>query len=227
MSEVDAALSRLGLGALVESRGWSTLGRASHVATLSAGSVLWRAGAPATHLFVVLSGRVRIVRSHRGRQHLVHVARPGDSIGEVPVLDGAGYPATAIAAEPTECLAMPADLVLELLERDGALARIFLQRLANRVRVLVDRLAGQTLGDVRSRLAGSLVGLAVAQESDTIRLPRPQAEWAEDLGTVRETLAREIGRLVERGVVAREGRGRIRVVDAGTLEAIALGRDDA
>lgn len=187
------------------------------------GVVLWTAGTRGGGMHIVRNGRIRVVRGGHGRQHLVHVSRPGDTMGEIPILDGTGYPATAIAAEPTTCWVVAPDDVLALLEADKAFARFLLRRLARRIRTLVERLEDQTLGDVRSRVASSLVGLSAVRRSITVDLPSPQADWAEDLGTVRETIAREITRLVEDGLIERVGRGRIRVVDEEGLERAALG----
>ena len=224
-SDERAALITLGLEPLVSATAWPLVARSSLRRRFESGAMLWRAGHEGQAFCVVLSGRIRIVRARQGRQYLVHVAERGDTIGEVPVLDGAGYPATAIAASRAECVSVPRQVVRDLIERDGRVGRLFVDRLGRRVRVLVDRLTAQTLGDVQSRLAAALVGLSVEQGSATIRLPRPQAQWAEDLGTVRETLAREVARLVKRGAVGRVGRGEVRILDEVLLEQIALQRD--
>src|SRR3954453_14745730 len=71
---------------------------------LGAGEVLFLAGAPARGLFVVLEGRVRVVRGAGGRPHVIHEETAGGTLGEVPMFEGSTYPATAVAAEPTRCL---------------------------------------------------------------------------------------------------------------------------
>lgn len=223
-SGARSELIALGFEELARGEAWARLERRVVSRTFDRGAVLWTTGSPSVGLYVVLGGRVRIVRGSRGRQHLVHVAVRGDTMGEIPVLDGMGYPATAIVAERSECLILAPDDVLDLVESDGRAARFLLDRLARRVRLLVERLESQTLGDVRSRVAGSLVGLSVEQESATVALPSPQAAWAEDLGTVRETLSREVARLARDGLIERAGRGRVRIVDEVGLERAALRR---
>jgi CRP-like cAMP-binding protein len=42
-------------------------------------------------------------RRERGRAHVVHEEGPGGTLGEVPLFDGGGYPATAIAQAATRC----------------------------------------------------------------------------------------------------------------------------
>ena len=118
-------------------------------------------------------------------------------MGEVPLFDGRPYPATAIAATDAQCLVLSAASVRGLASDNGVFAALFMERLSTRVRTLVDRLEWQTLGDVRSRLAASLVGasavgtLAESGGAD-FDIGMTQEEWAEDLGTVREVLAREL-----------------------------------
>lgn len=221
--DVPSELRRLGLDELATPGVWARLEGRMAVRSYERGVVLWTAGTRAGGMHIVRSGRIRVVRGRHGRQHLVHVSRPGDTMGEIPILDGTGYPATAIAAEPTTCWVVAPNDVLALLGADYAFARFLLRRLAGRIRTLVDRLEDQTLGDVRSRVASSLVGLSAVRQSTTVDLPSPQADWAEDLGTVRETIAREITRLVDDGLIERAGRGRIRVVDEEALERAALG----
>src|SRR5688500_6253822 len=115
--------------------------------------MLFRAGAPARGLFVVTEGRVRVLRAMAGRQHVVHVEGVGGTLGEVPLFAGGGFPATAIAAEPTRCVIIGREAIGAAMASDPAVAWVLLERLALRVRELVDRLdrlAGQS---VTSRLA--------------------------------------------------------------------------
>ena len=72
--------------------------------TYRAGTRLWDAGTAPRGLFIVLSGRVRIVRTRGRRQHVVHAEGPGATIGEVPLFAGGTYPASAIASDDVECL---------------------------------------------------------------------------------------------------------------------------
>ena len=185
------------------------------------GEVLWTAGARSKGLYVVVRGRIRVLGSRAGRQHLVHVSLPGATMGEVPLFDGSRYPATAVAAVESECLVFPADTVRELTRRSPALAAVFLRRLSGRVRHLIAELQRQTLGDVRSRLAASLLGLMVESGSDTVEVGASQHEWAEDLGTVREVLARELRALKRAGLIAPAGRRRFRILLERELEEMA------
>ena len=109
--------------------------------------------------------------------------------------------------------------------RDPRLADLFLTRMAKRVRTLIRHLHDRTMSGVRGRIAASLIGLGVEQSTVEVSLPSPQAVWAEDLGTVREVLGRELARLVEMGLIGRLGRGRVELLDEVGLERLAIGSD--
>ncbi|MEO8336320.1 MAG: cyclic nucleotide-binding domain-containing protein [bacterium] len=128
----------------------------------AADEVLYLAGTPAQALYVVLEGRVRVMRGESGRAYVLHVETAGGSLGEVPLFEGTTYPATAIAAEPTRCLVLGKDTVLAAVRTDPDLALALLSRLAGRVRLLVERLDRQTSRSTLGRLAALLLERAAA-----------------------------------------------------------------
>ena len=183
------------------------------------GFVLWRAGEESRGLYVLLSGRVRILQTRSGRQHVVHSEGPGATLGEVPLLDGIGYPATCIASTPGECLIVDLCTLRQLVRLDPDFAWRLLERLGSRIRSLVGRLQRNTLGTVRSRLASSLLAEAPNRDG-LVRMEGTQESWAEDLGTVREVLARELAKMKQEGIIASEPGGAYRLTDEEALERI-------
>ena len=182
---------------------------------------LFTAGARPAGLHLVVEGRVRVVRGRGHRRHVVHEEVAGGALGEVPVFAGGTYPATAIAAEPTRCVILPADAIAAAARRDPAVAFVFLRRLAERTRHLVDRLdrfAGQA---VAGRLAAHLLVRGRAAGGGPFTLGQTQGELAEELGTVREVLVRELRKLRLAGAIVAAGRGRYRIGDARALALLA------
>lgn len=96
------------------------------------GELLWLAGDEPRGLFVILSGEVRVLRVHGDRQCVVHAAKAGATLGEVPLFVDGGYPATAVAHAPTRCLVVSVRAVRAAMEADAALGRAILQVLADR-----------------------------------------------------------------------------------------------
>jgi CRP/FNR family transcriptional regulator len=185
------------------------------------GETLFHAGDAPGGLMVVLDGRVRVVRQAGGRAQVVHVETVGGTLGEVPLFDGGGYPATAVAAEATACAVIARETLAAALRSSPEAAFVLLERLARRVRELVERLDRAALRPVSSRLAEYLVARADARGRAVIALGMTQQQLAEELGTVREVVVRELQTLRAQGVVRSVGSGRYEIVDAGALRARA------
>lgn len=133
------------------------LGRAAVVRSAPAGTTLFSAGTPARGLILILRGTVRVVGERQGRQHLVHQSGPGETLGEVPLFAGGGYPATAIAHADCSYAIFPPEALAGVVQRDAQVALLLLGRLARRVRDLVSRLERNTAWSVESRLAEILL----------------------------------------------------------------------
>jgi CRP/FNR family transcriptional regulator len=189
----------------------------------SRGSTLFSAGMESRGLFLVLDGRVRVVRHAGGRRRLVHVEEAGGTLGEVPLFSGGGYPATAIAMAPTRCVVVSRDALEAALHADPSLAWSLLERLAARVRALVDRLDALQSLEVTARLASYILARRDAARREQFPLGATQAEVAEDIGTVREVLVRSLRALRRAGTIQRAGRGAIRIIDLSGLRRLARG----
>jgi len=199
------------------------LAQRSLLRRFSAGEVLWSAGTEPRGLYVVLEGEVRVVRAPAGRQHVIHTEGPGGTLGDVPLFTGGRYPATAIAAKETLCLAIGRDTLAAAIAADPELAFLLLARLGGRVRGLIQRLDGLATRSVRARLATYLLERVPSGISTEFTLGQSQTSVAEELGTVREVVVRELRRLREAGVLRAVGRGRLLVTDPEALERIARG----
>jgi len=185
------------------------------------GDIIFRAGDAAAGLMVVLEGKVRVVRKAGARTQVVHVERAGGTLGEVPTFSGGGYPATAFAAEPTVCVLIARDVLLAAVKTNPEAAFVLLERLARRVRELVERLDRSALRSVSARLAEFLVARADARGRAVIAIGMTQQQLAEELGTVREVIVRELHGLRTAGLIRSLGGGRFEIVDAPALRARA------
>ena len=170
------------------------------------GTRLWTSGTEPRGLFVLLAGRVRIVRSSGLRQHVLHTEGPGATLGEVPLFSGGTYPASAIADEPSTCLVVDRATLALAMQADPQLGWILLERLASRVRQLVERLSAQTADPVRTRLAAYLRARPIAPDG-TITLGGTQQQVAEEIGTVREVVVRLLRQWAREGQLRRTRRG--------------------
>ncbi|HEV2113314.1 MAG TPA: Crp/Fnr family transcriptional regulator, partial [Terriglobales bacterium] len=152
-------------------------------------------------------GKIRIFKtSMSGREQVLAVNVPGESIAELPVFDGGPYPASAVAIEDSEiafisrrdfnafCMEHP-EVSLKVLAVVGA-----------RLRRLVGIIEELSFTTIRHRLISVLVKLAQSEGRKTERgiefqLPATHQELANQLGTVRELISRNLMRLQAEGLL--------------------------
>jgi len=222
----EALLDHVGLAGDLCSAARQALAARAVVREFEPDQVLWTAGDAPRGLFVVLDGRVRIVRAPGGRQHVVHTEGPGATIGEVPLFAGGCYPATAVAAGAVRCLVLDRDALLAAMKHDPRLAWRLLERLASRVRQLVDRLSVRSGHGVRARLARELLAReAAAGPGRAFDLGGTQTHLAEELGTVREVVVRHLRELARSGAIGVRANRRYVVTDRAALQALAADDD--
>jgi len=191
----------------------------------SAGELLFSEGEPCSGLHIIARGKVRIFKtSVNGREQVLAVNVPGESVAELPVFDGGPYPASAVATEDTEiafisrrdfhayCMEHP-EVPLKVLSVVGA-----------RLRRLVGIIEELSFTTIRQRLIAMLVKLAQTEGKKTDRgieilLPATHQELAHQLGTVRELISRNLMRLQAEGLLDVDAR-QIVVRDLKGLSAL-------
>ena len=103
------------------------------------GEMLFNEGDPSDHGFKIKSGKVEIFlhvpgMMNRGRREVVHTASTGEIIGEMSVIEKGPRSASAVAVEPTVCMAFTAEEILEVLEHDPHQALAYIRTLIRRLR---------------------------------------------------------------------------------------------
>jgi len=186
----------------------------------AAGATLFREGDRADALYLVLSGRVRVLRATSDGVCVLHHEGPGGVLGEIPVFGARPYPATAVATVATRCARVHGAALVRLSGEDPELARFAMRRLADRAAALlgrIDELTGQTIA---TRVAAIVLARARAAQGGDFTLGMSQDALAEELGTAREVVVRAIAGLCAAGAVERAGRARYRVPNESLLVAL-------
>src|SRR5919198_257955 len=150
------------------------------------GATLYRARSPCDGLYIILAGRVRVVRETTEHTELLHVETAGGVLGEIPVFGGGPFPATATAVEATTCAHLELAAVERLLKEDPAFAGFALRRLAERARGLLRRIDELTATTVTARLANYVLSRGGGSLGKEFTLGMSQEELARELGTARE-----------------------------------------
>jgi CRP/FNR family cyclic AMP-dependent transcriptional regulator len=99
-----------------------------------AGHVIARQGEIGTGFFIVVEGRVKVVRNAQ----TIATLGPGEFFGELSVLDGQPRNAQVAAEVPTRCLALPSWEFERVLLANPQLSLAILRGLARRLRSVVE-----------------------------------------------------------------------------------------
>lgn len=178
--------------------------------------VLFHEGDPGDTLHLIDKGRVAVrITTPLGDIATLGVLGPGEVVGEMALLDNAGYRgATVIALERTETLALHRDQFLELRREHPAVDRFLVAVLAAEVRRLDTQLMEALFLPVERRVLRRLLALTgvYGEEPNGAEIPLTQDDLASLAGTSRATVNRVLRQAEEAGWVAL-GRARIRVLD--------------
>lgn len=189
---------------------------------LIAGETLFFAGDRADGLFVVLRGRVKVFKtSPKGREQILMIMGPGDPVGEVAVLSGEAYPASAEALDSSEALYIPRQAFLDLVAREPEVAMRLLAALSTRLRSFASLIEDLSLREVAERLAAHLLLLSGEGEAEqVVDLTLSKTQLSAAVGTVPETLSRAFRQLSLSGAVEMRGR-KVLIKDRTLLERAA------
>jgi CRP/FNR family transcriptional regulator, cyclic AMP receptor protein len=232
---VDAARLRQmaradSLFALLDEEGAQRLMSLAKLATHARGKVLFQRGDSSDFMAVVLSGRIKVSNfTSAGREYVVTFLGPGDALGEIAALDGAGRTADATTMEETQLLTIRRGDLRRLALDDPDFAWSLIQALCAKTRATTDMLQNANL-DMTRRTAAALVRLAQQYGKETadaewvIQQQMDQTSLAQYAGLSRSNFNRVIKALEGRDL-ARHEKGVLTVMDLDGLRDLAESDD--
>ena len=190
------------------------LGRQFVRRTLERDEYLFFEGDPAEWLILVTQGRVKMIKhSESGRETIVATFGPGEIVGEVGVLVGEAYPATAQALEPTVTLSLARTEYVALVRRHPDLSWALIEELGRRLQQSHEAIRSLAVEKVERRVARVLLRMANTAgerlEGGAVRItvPLSRQDIADMAGTVIETAIRTLSKFQRQGFLeTREGR---------------------
>ncbi len=178
----------------------------------AAGELIFGEAEPCAGLYVIETGNVRIFKSSvGGREQVLAIDGPGNSIAELPVFDGGNYPASAQAITDCSLFFFSKQDFQALCLQHPQVALKVLRVVGARLRRLVGIIEELSFTTVRHRLVALLVRLAKSQgqpdgDAVTIELPANNTELAAQIGTVRELVSRNLSRLQAENLIQSDNR---------------------
>jgi CRP-like cAMP-binding protein len=195
------------------------------------GEYLFFEGDPARWLVFVAQGRVKVIKhSEGGRETILSTFGPGQIVGEVGVLIGDVYPATAQALEPTVTLSLRKDSYVDLVRTHPELAWALISELGKRLQRAHEAIRSMAVEKVDRRVARVLLRMAstagerlddaAAPGAVRINLSLSRQDIADMAGTVIETAIRTMSKFQRQGFIETKG-GQIILLKPHQLVAIA------
>jgi CRP/FNR family transcriptional regulator, nitrogen oxide reductase regulator len=224
--EIEDAIRRTGMFKRLSQNDRQHLAGVSRLKPYAKGERVFEEGDPSDFFYVVVSGRVKIVKmTAAGKDVILEIFATGDPFGAVAAYEGRPFPASAIALEETVCLLTPRGEFFSLLEQHPSLVRGLLLGLTQRLVELTNRLAEMTGGRVEARFArlflklGDSMGRASAGGT-VIPMGLSRQELADLTGTTIETAIRIMSRWGKDEIVRTDKDGFV-LQDKDALETLA------
>jgi CRP-like cAMP-binding protein len=185
--------------------------------SFSAGTTLYYAGAPATELYLIRTGRVQLVKRARGVERSIGLYGAEELIGEEALLPGAHRSATAQAMEPVTALVIESDTFRALVRRRPDLGEGVMQQLARRLQRAGEQIENFLLPDPTIRVLNTLLHAVDVTEEGPLELSPLElsTRTALDLDQVKAV----VGQLQERGYLS-VGDQTITISDASALRQL-------
>jgi CRP-like cAMP-binding protein len=156
------------------------------------GEVVFSQGDPGDALYAVVTGKIRIsAGAADGREIFLNIMEPGDTFGEIALLDGGTRTASATAMIQSDLVSIRREHFLAVLEREPRVALELLRLCGERLRWTSGLAEDAALLDAPARLAKRLLSLAQAHGQRTakgVTLRISQEELASFLGVSRQVV---------------------------------------
>jgi CRP/FNR family transcriptional regulator len=194
------------------------LAKSIRIVSAPVGTIGYHEGAACNAYVMRLAGKSRVYKmSSSGREILLYRVSAGETcvITTTCLLGKSDYPASTIVEETIQDVLIPANAFHRLMI-DSKVFREYVMTnygaLISDLIVLLDEVAFHTLD---ARLAKILF------DANQSSISKTHQQIADELGTAREVVSRQLKRLEQKGIVAL-GRGQIEIIDRQSLNKIFI-----
>jgi CRP/FNR family transcriptional regulator, cyclic AMP receptor protein len=188
------------------------------------GEIVFSQGNAGDALYAVVTGKIRIsAGAADGREIFLNIMEPGDTFGEIALLDGGTRTATATATAASELVSIRREHFVGLLEREPRVALELLRLCGERLRWTSGLVEDAALRNASTRLAKRVLSLGQLhgqRVSGGLTLRISQEDLASFLGVSRQVVNQYLQDWKGRGWV-NLGRGVITVRDEAAIRSVA------
>jgi CRP/FNR family transcriptional regulator, cyclic AMP receptor protein len=203
-----AALRQVPLFSVLEDRLLGALAEELDEAEFPVGTQIFPEGDTSATLYVIRSGKVKVVRSNDTEEVILAVLGDGDYFGELSLCDGSPRSAGVVALQPTSAYVLSRETFLRFVRDHPPAAVHLLAVLATRLRHTSERLSETVFLPVEARIAKRLAELAREHgggDAAETRIPITVEELAPLAGATAAQVEAELRALQEGGILSWNG----------------------
>ncbi len=167
-------------------------------------------GLPGDYMYIIREGRVKVTKlSDDGREKILEFLDEGAFVGEMALFERAPRSASVKTLTPVRLLALSQTDFIGLLKKSPDLAMAVIQELSRRLRTINEQASALSFQRVKDRTKGLLDRLARESYGDGSRRGTPSLthqQIADMIGTSRETVTRVVKELKTDGWLEQEGK---------------------
>jgi CRP/FNR family transcriptional regulator, cyclic AMP receptor protein len=171
------------------------------------GSVIMAAGDQIDSLYIVISGRLKVMMSDAdGKEVILSLIGPGEFFGEMGLIDDSPRSASVVTIEPCELLSISKRDFKKCLEENFDMAMAVMRGLVRRLREADRKIGSLALLDVYGRVARLLLDMSEDVNGQKIVAKRlPKQDIAKMIGASREMVSRVMKDLQMGGYIEMRG----------------------
>ena len=183
---------------------------------LAPGQSLFHQGDPATRVFTLTSGTLKLYRLLAdGRRQVTGFMHPGDFLG-ISIDDEHAFSAQAL--EQTQLCWFPRNRFDDFTEEHGAMERELYRMAAHELAAAQRQFVLLGRKTALERLASFLLELAERVDGMEVELPMSRSDIADYLGLTKETVSRVLSALKRDRVIRLAALDRVEILDRAALE---------
>ena len=167
------------------------------------GSAIIAAGDPTDSLYVIISGRLKVMISDdEGREVILAILGPNEFFGEMGLIDDHPRSASVVAIESCELLALSKRDFKKCLEENFEMAMTVMRGLVKRLREADQKIGSLALMDVYGRVARLLLEVAETIDGQKVVTKKlAKQDIAKMIGASREMVSRVMKDLQAAGAI--------------------------
>lgn len=188
------------------------------------GQTLFNEGSRPNGLFSLYSGKMKIVKDNSdGKEQIIRLVKPGDTLGYRALIAGTSYSATAIALEDSVVCSFSREYFDQILLSNAKVGNELIKLLSVTLGDAEERMAKMSLKPVRERLAEALILLNKTyniDEKPNFSISISREDLANIVGTAKETAIRFLSEFKADKIISTQ-KSIIKILDLNKLVQIS------